>query len=103
MLWVRTFSVFLPSSTSSCVVWANPSVAQQPRIAHSPVIFIISLLGRAYPPTHQITRREPPLHYLAGGLRRISRKAETGRAIVTPPASFVPVATSKPMILPLAR
>src|ERR1700730_16633249 len=44
MLWVVTFSVFLPSFTSSSVVWANPGAAQNPRSAtHSQKFFMIVL------------------------------------------------------------
>src|SRR5712671_3384487 len=42
MLWVVTFSVFLPSFTSSWVVWANPSAGQEPsNAAHSTIFFMI--------------------------------------------------------------
>src|SRR6266478_5372559 len=41
MLWVVTFSVFLPSLTSSSVVWVHPGAAQKPRsIAQSQMFFI---------------------------------------------------------------
>src|SRR5712691_27400 len=44
MLWVVTFSVFLPSLTSSSVVWANPSAAQKPSsVAHRQLFFMIGL------------------------------------------------------------
>src|SRR6266567_3153979 len=44
MLWVVTFSVFLPSLTSSSLVWANPSPAQKPSsVAHSQSFFMIGL------------------------------------------------------------
>src|SRR6476659_7505929 len=55
MLWVVTFSVFLPSFTSSSVVWANPSAAQKPsRVPPSQMFFMIDLplydvyIGSAY-------------------------------------------------------
>src|SRR5882672_11130463 len=41
MLWVRTFSVFLPSLTSSSAVWANPSEGQNPRNAANKQTFLI--------------------------------------------------------------
>src|SRR6266705_3875493 len=44
MLWVVTFSVFLPSLTSSSVVWLNPSAGQKPTsIAYSQIFFMIGL------------------------------------------------------------
>src|SRR5438128_2341316 len=44
MLWVVTFSVFLPSLTSSSVVWVNPGAAQkQSSVAHSQILFMIGL------------------------------------------------------------
>src|ERR1700730_13186579 len=45
MLWVVTFSVFLPSLTSSSVVWVKPSAAQKPSsVAQSQMFFTIGLL-----------------------------------------------------------
>src|SRR6266567_3356051 len=42
MLWVVTFSVFLPSFTSSWVVWANPSAGHEPsNAAHSTIFFMM--------------------------------------------------------------
>src|SRR6185312_8996524 len=47
MLWVVTFSVFLPSLTKSCVVCVHPSAAPRPSsAAHSQVVFMIGLPGR---------------------------------------------------------
>src|SRR6266853_5736928 len=44
MLCVVTFSAFLPSFTSSSVVWANPSAAQKPTsVAYSQMFFMIGL------------------------------------------------------------
>src|SRR6266481_6619220 len=44
MLWVVTFSAFLPSLTSSSVVWLNPSAGQNPSSsAHSQIRFMIGL------------------------------------------------------------
>src|SRR5579863_5397187 len=43
MLWVVTFSMFLPSFTSSSVVCANPSAAPKPSsIPHSQIFFMIA-------------------------------------------------------------
>ena len=44
MLWVVTFSVFLPSLTSSAVVWAIPSAAHKPSsVAPNQIFFMIGL------------------------------------------------------------
>src|SRR6266481_6972281 len=45
MLWVVTFSVILPSLTSSAVVWAKPSAGQnRSSAAHTQIAFMIGLL-----------------------------------------------------------
>src|SRR5277367_6388056 len=44
MLWLSTLSVFLPSLTSSSIVWARPSVGHMPSTLASNQTFFMSVL-----------------------------------------------------------
>src|SRR3989442_13433392 len=58
MLWVRTFSVFLPSMFNSCVVWLNPGAAHKPSsAAHSRIFFMTCLRISLNPPTGLVRAR----------------------------------------------
>src|SRR5580704_13329196 len=60
MLWVVTFSVFLTSLTSSCVVWVNPSAAPKPSsVAHSQMFFMIGLASLKFAPARGASDTHP--------------------------------------------
>src|SRR5712692_1213201 len=81
MLWVVTFSVFLPSLTSSAVVWANPSPGHTPNnVISNQILFMII---PPHPAHDDLGGQLIGAETRAGGeLRRASTSAASpGRAI----------------------
>src|SRR6266446_3708072 len=88
MLWVVTFSAFLPSLTSSSVVWLNPSAGQNPSSSeHSQIRFMIGLpwLKTEYPiwaSVWRILRFSCPGHNEIAASRHFSQLGRRGMKFV---------------------
>src|ERR1700680_494997 len=84
MLWVVTFSGFLPSLTSSSVVWVEPSPGHKPsKVASNQILFMITLLGTS---STRIQRCAPlytaPAEYVENSFASLGSSSETFNSVL---------------------